>query len=420
MKKVISVFAVLLALSLVIVPFPAAEAAGTQPGDVVTVSFEYNDVAGISGDFTVEDASAMIVGDVTYSWDTLMGGDVTNDYAWFESNNCEPTDIVINVTFKVSNNAQVDDQCTITFDYDISDELGNIVESKTESKIVKIGAPTESTTQPTEPSTQPTQPSTQPTQPSTQPTQPSTQPTQPSTQPTQPSTQPTQPSTQPTQPSTQPTQPSTQPTTPTEPSKPSELDFTELKKLINEAKELNEMDYTADSWANLQTALTQGKSALKATSQSKIDAAAAALAEAINNLVKLNYQPLTDAIESTESFLNNGALEGKLAALLEKLDAAKALVNNARTQEEIDTAAQALADALADLEAYLKDLIGKTEIVEVDNGCENTMHYVWPILFFVCLALNVIFVAVIVYLLRRMKKEIDDTPVVDYDIGDDA
>jgi hypothetical protein len=82
-----------------------------------------------------------------------------------------------------------------------------------------------------------------------------------------------------------------------------------------------------------------------------------------------------------------------------------------------------LAAALADLEQALKDLVGKTEIVEVEPSgdyCNISMHYVWPILFFISLALNLVFAGVAVYLFRRKKKESDDTPLVDYDIGEDA
>ena len=49
------------------------------------------------------------------------------------------------------------------------------------------------------------------------------------------------------------------------------------------------------------------------------------------------------------------------------------------------------------------------------------MHRVWPILFFISLGLNAILVAVIGMAAAKKKKNAkDDTPLVDYDIGDDA
>lgn len=183
------------------------------------------------------------------------------------------------------------------------------------------------------------------------------------------------------------------------------------------------MDYTAESWVVLVDALAKAETALNATSQAEIDAAAAALAEAIKNLVALDYKPLLDAIEATESFLSSDALGGKLATLLEALEQANALLGNARDQESINAAAAALADALTDLENALKDLLGKYDVVEVEPSgeyCNISIHYVWPILFFISLALNLVFAGVAVYLFRRKKRESDDTPLVDYDIGDDA
>ena len=170
-------------------------------------------------------------------------------------------------------------------------------------------------------------------------------------------------------------------------------------------------------------ALANAEKAMGAKTQAEIDAAAADLAEAIRNLVALNYKPLQDAINSTENFLGGDALGGKLAALLDRLNEAKALLGNARDQESIDAAAAALIAALEELEDALKELVGKTEVVEVvpsGEYCNISIHYVWPILFFISLALNLVFVGTVIYLSRRKKRESDDTPMVDYDIGDDV
>ncbi|MBE6957942.1 MAG: hypothetical protein E7447_02150 [Ruminococcaceae bacterium] len=438
MKKVLCIVAVLLALSLVLIPAPTASAAGQAPGEQVTFTYSHENVYGLSGTFTYEDPSN-IIEDLSYDVQTTFtNGSLQNDRPFYYSN--KPESITITVSFKISAQAPHESYCKFVFDYDLADQYGDTERKIDEQKIVVYipGLPTTPSTQPTtapsQPGTQPstapsqpgTQPSTAPSQPGTQPTQPGTQPTQPTTRPSQPGTQPTQPGTQPTQ-STQPSQPGTKPTQPgtkpTQPLKPGELDFSELRKQIALAYTYNEMDYTAASWANLMDALAKAEAALNAKTQDEIDAAAAALAEAIKNLVALDYKPLTDAISATESFLKGDALGGKLAILLDRLNEAKALLGNARDQESINAAAAALAAALADLEQALKDLVGKTEIVEVEPSgdyCNISMHYVWPILFFISLALNLVFAGVAVYLFRRKKKESDDTPLVDYDIGEDA
>lgn len=446
MKKVLCIVAVLLALSLVLIPAPTASAAGQEPGDLMTFTYSHSGIYGLSGDFTFEDP-ANIIEDLNIDVQTTFtNGSLQNNKPFYYSN--KPEDITITVTFKISKNAPHESYCNYEFKYDIADQYGD-TELKVDSQKIVVyipGLPTTPSTKPTQPTAPSTQPS-QPTQPSTQPSQPGTQPTQPGTQPTQPtqpSTQPTQPTTRPTQPGTQPTQPETKPTSPTAPStqpsqpgtkptqpgtkptqplQPEELDFSELRKQIALARTYNEMDYTAASWANLMDALAKAEAALNAKTQDEIDAAAAALAEAIKNLVALDYKPLNDAISATESFLKSDALGGKLAILLDRLNEAKALLGNARDQESINAAAAALSAALADLEQALKDLVGKTDIVEVEPSgdyCNISIHYVWPILFFISLALNLVFAGVGVYLFRRKKKEADNTPLVDYDIGEDA
>ncbi len=64
-----------------------------------------------------------------------------------------------------------------------------------------------------------------------------------------------------------------------------EVDYTELKAQIAAAEALNEADYTAESWANLKSALDAAKAALSSNDQAAVDSAAAALKAAIEALV---------------------------------------------------------------------------------------------------------------------------------------
>ena len=49
------------------------------------------------------------------------------------------------------------------------------------------------------------------------------------------------------------------------------------------------------------------------------------------------------------------------------------------------------------------------------------MPRIWPTLFIISLALNVVFIVVIVVaVIRRKKNAKDDTPLVNFDIADDA
>lgn len=369
MKKFPRVFAVLLALILVATIIPAAYAAGTAPGKQASVSFSFKNVCGIDGKFTFSNPA--IISGVTYSENTTLKGGVENDEAFYYGS--KETDITITVSFKISASAKDGDKCDVSFRYETSDVNGDMSEWNTVTKTVTVEIPDT----PTEP--KPTEP-----------------------KPTEP--KPTEP---------KPTQPK-----PTEPV--STVDYTELKNQISAAKALKADGYTAPSWQALQDALAMAEEALKSKDQSVVDAASAALAEAIKNLQKLDYTALMEAIEKTETFLNSDAMDGKGGALLDALQGAKALLNNAKNQEDIDKAAAALLAALTALDEVLKQLGGAPAVVEpTDDYCNISIHYVWPILFFVCLAINLAFVALVVWYLRRRKKENDDTPLVNYDIDDD-
>lgn len=209
MKKTISIAAVLFTLSLLLFQIPSAGAAENAPGDTVTIRFTFEDIHGLSGEFSYDNPD-FISDDVTYSWDTKMEGDVTNDMPYFLAKNSSvPEDLTIVISFKISKNAQVGDQCVIRFDYDISDQFGDIKLSTTETRTVTVDILSHPTTEPT------TKPTTKPTQPATKPTTPTQATTKPTTPPTQPTTQPTVP----TQPTIQPTDP-TQPAIPTQPTAP--------------------------------------------------------------------------------------------------------------------------------------------------------------------------------------------------------
>lgn len=98
-------------------------------------------------------------------------------------------------------------------------------------------------------------------------------------------------------------------------------------------------------------------------------------------------------------------------------------------QKSIDEAAaqlNALVDEIEDLinslsvtETVIKEVEVEVEVEPQDDYCNIKIHYVWPVLFFISLALNLGFIAlIVVFVVRRKKNQTDDTPLVDYDIDD--
>ena len=78
------------------------------------------------------------------------------------------------------------------------------------------------------------------------------------------------------------------------------VDLSKLQDLIDKASNLKKDGYTADSWNKMVDALTKAQAALSSTSQEEIDAAAKALSDALNGLVKVDYSKLLEAIEKAK------------------------------------------------------------------------------------------------------------------------
>ena len=226
-------------------------------------------------------------------------------------------------------------------------------------------------------------------------------------------------------PCTKPSTPSTTPTT-----KPStKIDYTELNKQIDIAKGLDEKLYTDESWAALEAALKDAKAKKSSKSQSAVDAAAEALKNAIAALVEMDYSALTGALEQAEKLGDNDALAELFRQLCEAVAEGKELLNSG-DQAAVNASAAKILDILAQIAEKMEQM-GQSEIVEVPvevekevlpsgEYCNIPMHKVWPILFWISLALNAGFILFfVIYFARKKKNRTDNTPLVDYDISDD-
>lgn len=205
---------------------------------------------------------------------------------------------------------------------------------------------------------------------------------------------------------------STTPTNPTNPSTPStpevKVDLSKLQELIDKASNLNKDDYTADSWNNLVDALTKAQAMKSSTNQDDIDAAAKALSDAIDGLKLMDYTQLKAAIERAKELGKDNETNSLWLSLLDALmNGDKMLSSN--DQAQVDAAAQLINDLIDQLAN--------------GNGkfCNISIHKVWPILFFISLAANVVLVVVLVKKKSGVKKanQVDNTPLVDYDVNDD-
>ena len=206
--------------------------------------------------------------------------------------------------------------------------------------------------------------------------------------------------------------------------KPQVINYAGLEAEIAAAGKLNSGDYTAESWDKLAEALTNGKNALSSKSQEQVDTAEKTLANAVAGLVKIDYSKLRQALDNVDSYGETESLADQWLQLNDAVSVGKALLNSG-DQAAVDAAAQRINEVLDLIDAQVDELrTPQTVEVEVPvevppegNYCNITAHKVWPVLFFVSLAINVVLLLVTIF--QRKKKETDDTPLVDYDISDD-
>lgn len=221
---------------------------------------------------------------------------------------------------------------------------------------------------------------------------------------------------------------------------PKVTDYTALNDAIASARELNETDFTTESWEAFASVLASAVDATGSTEQKEVDAATAALETAMQDLVRIDRTELEKALEAVEAFDSADGLAGAWLTLADAVRVGQALLTS-NDQTAVDAAAAQINDALARVEQQLESLratepeeeptepVPETEPTtdpeplpetadDADTPqCTVSSHRVWPILFFVSLALNAVLVVVV--LLQKKKKITDNTPLVDYDIGDD-
>ena len=139
-----------------------------------------------------------------------------------------------------------------------------------------------------------------------------------------------------------------------------------------------------------------------------MDDALQKLTDAINALVKVDYSALDKAIEDAQALGKNNNLNSLWLTLMDALKQAETL----RVSGD-----QAAVDALTE---QINDLVKQILAASGDEFCNVKIHAVWPILFFISLAVNVVLVILVAKKSNRRKmSRRDSTPLVDYDISDD-
>lgn len=383
MKLSKRIVALLSAVLVIVMLVPGALAVGdtsAEAGKSVTVTFTFEDIYNVDGAFTVNDPQKILS---TYSINVADAGAtaaLVNGNRLWASPTGEPvkTTVSVAVVLSIKSSAAAGSQCTVSFDGiygDAKEAAGNEHDiTRTATVTVKAGADDPAPTASTTPAPEPT-----------------------------------------------PT-----PAAPTTPAG-SSVDYTELSKQINIANGLDPTDYTDESRALLDAALSAAQNALNSDKQSDVTAAADNLRAAIVAMVPMDYSQLKEALTRADALLASEQAATLWEQLSETAKQSRQLLQSG-DQAAVNDAANKLANLLTGIGALstggseTKVVIQEVpvEVLPEDDYCNVARHHLWTVLLVVSAALNLCLIGVMVtYVIRRTKNRRDDTPLVDYDIDDD-
>lgn len=135
------------------------------------------------------------------------------------------------------------------------------------------------------------------------------------------------------------------------PSATVEVNTANLEAAIAKAKGLTAADYTAESWAKLQTALTAADAALTAKeSQEAVDTAGGNLTAAIDALAKVNTEKLAAAIAKADALKEVDYTADSWTTMQAALTEAKSALEAKESQEKVDAAETKLTKTIDALE----------------------------------------------------------------------
>ncbi len=206
------------------------------------------------------------------------------------------------------------------------------------------------------------------------------------------------------------------------------LDYSELEYQIGIANGLESYEYTAETWEVLQSAVEAGNRGLAGgVGQSELDGAAEDIELAIENLTKMDYSSLTDALDVIYEKIDENPQTHDIWYRLDKaVDKARPLLvsGDQAAVDEMTQTLNALIEELAACEetAADPDVIIQEVAVEVppeQDFCNIPGHRIWLTLLVVSIVLNVLLFAALGYILFKRRSAVEHTPLVNFDLDED-
>lgn len=193
---------------------------------------------------------------------------------------------------------------------------------------------------------------------------------------------------------------------------PNESDAEKLQALLDIANSVKEEKYTTDTWEILEEAVAFANEAMSSGDEQQIKNAISKLASALAKLTSVKYDAMEEAIAQAEQYMKEN--DHGFTRLKNAVAQAEATYG-CGSQLKVDRATEEILNCLEDYRN------GNIEEKTDDDKKPFPIGIVIACVF-VCVA-SCIAVVVVVVLFRRNKsnrtRQIDDVPLVDYDIDDD-
>ena len=186
-----------------------------------------------------------------------------------------------------------------------------------------------------------------------------------------------------------------------------------MYELLEIAAGAQESDYTAKSWEVLEKAIAKANEAIASESQLRVNSACASLSTALSQLTSMDYSKLEAIAEEAEQYIENNF--GDWQTLFDLLNNYQELYG-CGDQAAVNQKVEEFRNCLNVLDKNAQPLLP-------DSGAQNSEQkspIVWIVLLIVSVLGNVALAAMMLMPRSRRKNEqLDDVPLVNYDIDDD-
>lgn len=195
------------------------------------------------------------------------------------------------------------------------------------------------------------------------------------------------------------------------------LETSKLEEYLRIASNAEQSNYTTESWQLLEKAVAKANEALASGSQLKVNSAVAHMSTALSKLTSMDYSKLDPIIQEAEKYIQEAF--GDWLSLFELLMDYHNLYG-CGDQDAVDEAVKEIRNCLDILQE--KEAPQQADPEPASSG--KNRQAIWIILLVISVLCNIALAIMVIFHIelpinRKNREQVDDMPLVDYDIDDD-